>query len=104
MRGYVRMIRIDTAKIGCQGEASRSNSRRSPKGVNSTMDAHERAAVEHRILGIEARLDSQLRPLSLHDVVESVQLQRELGDLLRALDRPIIVRRTRRSAQLPRWA
>jgi len=68
------------------------------------MDAHERAAVEHRILGIEARLDSQHRPLSLQDVAESVQLQRELGDLLRALNRPSIVKRTRRSARLPRWA
>jgi hypothetical protein len=69
------------------------------------MDAHERAAVEHRILEIEARLDSQQRPLGLQDVAESVELQLELGRLLRALNRPTIVKRSRRSARrLPRRA
>jgi hypothetical protein len=66
------------------------------------MDAHERAAVERRIVEIEETLDGLPRPLSRETVGESIGLQRELGDLLRALNRPGIVKRPSRSSRLAR--
>jgi len=68
------------------------------------MDAHERAAVERRIEELESILDGLPRPLGPDRLVESIELQDEMGRLLRALNGPTIVKRTRRSARSMRPA
>jgi len=68
------------------------------------MDAYERAAVERRISDLEARLDTLPRPLDWESMAESMKLQGELGELLRTLDKPVIVKLRRRSARVMRRA